>query len=180
MLEERGGRKLAPDVGAADRKSRQMEENQKKWFATRAIRDKAYVIRFLDYERVPHEGIADLKTLIFVHCTDKEIQNIRYELSDKLLVYRDAEKKHPQPIPDQVMKTFLIMAPFHDEPVMYLSVDNPDFFNGKHKRVVSGVFRGCEGIIKRIKGERRLVVKINDRAAIATPYIPKEFLEDVE
>lgn len=155
-------------------------EVQRKWFATRAIRDKAYVIRFLDHERIPHEGIADIKTLIFVHCTDKQIQDIRSQLSDRLLVYRDAEKKRPQPIPDQVMNTFLIMAPFHDEPVIYLSIDDPEFFNGKRKRVISGLFRGCEGIIKRIKGERRLIVKINDRAAIATPYIPQEYLIDIE
>ena len=98
---------------------------------------------------------------------------------DRVLFYKTADKKYIESVPDQVMKTFLIMAPFHDEPVMYLSVDDPNFFDGPRKRVLSGPFKDCEGVIRRIKGERRLIVRVSDKAAVATPYIPKENLESI-
>ena len=153
---------------------------QLKWFATRAIREKSYVLKYLEHEGLRHEGIADIRTLLFIQCTDATIRRIRYELYDRLLVYKDAKKLNPEPIPDQVMQTFLIMAPYHDDPVIYLPIDDPSFLQGPRKRVKAGLFAGCEGVIKRIKGERRLIVRINDRAAIATPYIRQEYLEDVE
>lgn len=157
-----------------------MQDVQLKWFAARVIRDKSYVVRYLESEGIRHEGISDIRTLLFVQCTDAAIRRLRYVLYDRVLIYRDSERREPQSIPDRVMQTFLIMAPYHDEPVIYLSVDDPGFFEGRRRRVVSGVFAGCEGIIRRIKGERRLIVRISDRAAIATPYIPQEFLQDVE
>ena len=157
-----------------------MQEVKLKWFAARVIREKSYVLRYLEREGIHHAGIADIRSLIFINCTDATIRSLRYELFDRMLVYRDAERHEPQAIPEREMRTFLIMAPYHDEPVIYLPVDSPAFFQGKRKKVTGGVFAGCEGIVKRIKGERRLIVRINDRAAIATPYIPQEFLEDVE
>lgn len=157
-----------------------MQDVQLKWFAARVIRDKSYVVRYLESEGIRHEGISDIRTLLFVQCTDAAIRRLRYDLYDRVLIYRDSERREPQSIPDRVMQTFLIMAPYHDEPVIYLSVDDPGFFEGRRRRVVSGVFAGCEGIIRRIKGERRLIVRLSDRAAIATPYIPQEFLQDVE
>lgn len=153
------------------------EQDKLKWFAARMIRERSYVPRYLDHEGIAYSCIADIRSLIFIHTTDSRIQQVRYDLYDKMLVYRDAEKMAPQAIPDSVMNTFLLMAPFHDEPVIYLSVDDPAFFDGPVHRVKNGVFKGCEGVIRRIKGTRRLIVKVSDHAAIATPYIPQEKLE---
>ena len=158
----------------------QAVDNQLKWFAARTIRERSYVLKYLDINGIRHSGIEDLKSLLFVRCTENTINTIRYELYDRVLLYRNAEKTAIEPVPDRVMSTFLIMEPFHDEPVIYLPVDDPHFFDGPRKRVKSGVFAGCEGVIKRIKGDRRLIVRLSDRAAVATPYIPHELLEDVE
>ena len=158
----------------------QAGDNQLKWFAARTIRERSYVLKFLDINGIRHSGIEDLKSLLFVRCTENTINTIIYELYDRVLFYRNAEKTAIEPVPDRVMSTFLIMEPFHDEPVIYLPVDDPHFFDGPRKRVKSGVFAGCEGVIKRIKGDRRLIVRLSDRAAVATPYIPHELLEDVE
>lgn len=158
----------------------QAGDNQLKWFAARTIRERSYVLKYLDINGIRHSGIEDLKSLLFVRCTENTINTIRYELFDHVLFYRNAEKTAIEPVPDRVMSTFLIMEPFHDEPVIYLPVDDPHFFDGPRKRVKSGVFAGCEGVIKRIKGDRRLIVRLSDRAAVATPYIPHELLEDVE
>ena len=158
----------------------QPENSQLKWFAARMIKEKSYVLKYLDTRSVEHAGIEDLKTLLFIHTTTSNIRFISSELYDRVLFYRNADRSDFEPVPDRVMKTFMLMAPYHDEPVMYLAVDDPHFFDGPRKRIKSGVFAGCEGVIKRIKGNRRLIVRISDRAAIATPYIPHELLEDVQ
>ena len=154
--------------------------SQLKWYAARIIRERAYVLKYLDSLSVEHAGIADLKSLLFIHTTGDRIALICSELFDRVLFYRNAARTCLEPVPDSVMSSFLIMAPFHDEPVIYLAVDNPQLFEGPRKRVKSGVFAGCEGVIRRIKGNRRLIVRISDRAAIATPYIPHELLEDIQ
>ena len=155
-------------------------EIQLKWFAARIIREKSYVLKYLDVNGIRHSGIEDIKSLLFIRCTERTINSIKYELFDRVLFYRNADKTAIEPVPDRVMSTFLIMAPFHDEPVIYLPVDDPHFFDGPRKLVKSGVFAGCEGVIKRIKGDRRLIVRLSDRAAVATPYIPHDLLEDIQ
>lgn len=150
-----------------------------KWFAAKSISDRAYVLKYLEIEHIEIARISDIPNLIFIHCTRQQIVKYRYEMFDKLYIYRNPDRTEPEPIPNRVMKTFLLMAPYHDEPVMYLSIDDPHFFDGPKKRVIKGVFAGCEGIIKRIKGERRLIVKISAKSAIATPYIPKDYIEDI-
>ena len=157
----------------------QEDNSQLKWFAARMIRERSYALKYLDSLSVEHAGIEDIKSLLFIHTTFSNINLIRSELYDRVLFYRNAAKTAIEPVPDRVMNTFLIMEPFHDEPVIYLSVDDPHFFEGQRKRVKSGVFAGCEGVIRRIRGERRLIVRISDRAAIATPYIPQGLLEDI-
>jgi len=47
-------------------------------------------------------------------------------------------------------------------------------------RVIDGEFKGAEGYIKRIKGNRRLVVAIEGVVAVATAYIPSCYLEKVD
>lgn len=152
-----------------------------KWFALRMIREEKYILRYIELEGIETSRIKDIRNLLFLHTTQNEIERLRRELWDRALFYRDTTRKNVQPIPDRVMKTFLILAPYHNEPVFYLPIDDPVFFEGRRlKRVKSGIFAGCEGIIRRIKGERRLIIKISDRAAVATPYIPQDLLEDID
>ena len=158
----------------------QSGNSQLKWFAARTIRERSYVLKYLDINGINHSGIEDLKSLLFIHCTEDVANSLRGELFDRVLFYRNATRTALEAVPDRVMNTFLIMAPYHDEPVIYLAVDDPHFFDGPRKRIKSGIFAGCEGVIKRIKGDRRLIVRLSERAAIATPYIPHELLEDIK
>lgn len=159
---------------------RQNGMDELKWYAAKIIDERTYVLKYLELEGVRVERISDIPSLAFLRCTYRDMIRIRYELYGKLYVYRSAGSKEPDPVPDNVMQTFLLLAPFHSQPVIYLAVDDPSFFQGQRKRVKAGPFKGCEGILKRIKGDRRLIVKISDHAAVATPYIKSEDLEDIE
>ena len=46
--------------------------------------------------------------------------------------------------------------------------------------VTGGIFKGAEGYIKRIQGNKRLVVSIEGVVAVATSYIPAVYLEKLE
>ena len=46
-------------------------------------------------------------------------------------------------------------------------------------KVLDGPYKGCTGYIKRIKGNRRLLVSVEGLALVATSYIPSEFLEKI-
>ncbi|MFQ8804228.1 MAG: hypothetical protein ACLR1G_09415 [Alistipes indistinctus] len=46
-------------------------------------------------------------------------------------------------------------------------------------RVTEGQFKGIEGELIRIKGHKRVVIRLQDVAALATVYIPGNFLEKI-
>lgn len=150
-----------------------------KWFAARAIRERGYVLKYLELQGLEISRINDLPTLIFIHCSQRRIESIRWELYDKVLFYRDPLRRYVEPVPECTMRSFLILAPFHDKPVIYLPVDDVSLFEGPKVRVTSGMFTGCEGTLRRIKGEKRLIIRLSDHAAVATPHIPKGMLEEI-
>lgn len=148
-----------------------------KWFAARAIVDRPYVLKYLECMGIEFSRIADIPNLLFLHCTRRTIFALRSELYDRVLFYKDPKRLEVQEVPERNMRSFLILAPFHGKPVIYLPVDDPAFFDGPCFKVLSGEFAGCEGTLKRIKGEKRLIIKVSDHAAIATPHIPARLLE---
>ena len=56
----------------------------------------------------------------------------------------------------------------------------PDFVKGDKVRIKEGVLKGAEGYITRIHGTKRFVVTIEGIAAIATTFIPKQFIEKIQ
>ena len=51
---------------------------------------------------------------------------------------------------------------------------------GDRVKITGGILQGAEGYITRVHGTKRFVVVINGVAAIATGYIPKQFIEKIE
>jgi transcription antitermination factor NusG len=47
-------------------------------------------------------------------------------------------------------------------------------------RVTKGEFAGIEGELIRIKGHKRVVVRMEGLFSLATSYIPKEYLERIK
>jgi len=62
----------------------------------------------------------------------------------------------------------------------FSSEDITRFKQGEKVRVVEGPLKGAEGYIKRIRRNRRLLVSIEGIVAVATSYIPPQFLEKVK
>lgn len=80
-------------------------------------------------------------------------------------------------IPEREMLMFRLVTSAQANGLEYLSDSVADYSVGQRVRVLQGPFRGAEGFIRRIRGNRRLVVSISGICAVATSYIPASFLE---
>ena len=99
----------------------------------------------------------------------------RFEGRAMLFTYRLS--RQPAIIPDREMRIFQMVAGSGSKDLQYMDADAVNFKTGQHVRVTGGLFQGAEGYIKRIQGNKRLVVAIEGVVAVATSYIPSCYLE---
>ena len=127
-----------------------------------------------------------INNLIFVHSsranitemkmTRRELAPLRYMMQPLL----GADRYTERPIivvPDKQMENFIRVASVEDDTVMYL--DNDINKVGRHVRITDGQFKDVEGVIKRIKKNRYVVVQIEGVAAVAITYVPACWLKDI-
>lgn len=87
----------------------------------------------------------------------------------------DSFTNKPMIIPERQMKDFMFLHDF-SEHAMLLSNDN--LKRGDRVRILKGQFAGIEGELIRIKGHKRVVVRLEGLFSLAVDtYIPKSFLE---
>ena len=80
-------------------------------------------------------------------------------------------------VPDKQMKDFMFLLDFSEEAV---HVSNENLRRGDRVRVIKGDFAGIEGELVRIKGHKRVVVRLEGLFSLATTYIPGSFLEKID
>ena len=76
------------------------------------------------------------------------------------------------------MNNFILVTSVSDD-IIPLGEVSQELLKGDRVRVTGGLFEGAEGVVKRIKGDHRLVVSINSFVAVATCFIKPEFLEKI-
>lgn len=83
-------------------------------------------------------------------------------------------------VPDRQMENFMKVARVEDESVLFL---NPDEYAGKKGmkvKIIDGVFSGVEGVVKRIRQNKKVVVEIQGVAAVAIAFVPSNYLVPIE
>lgn len=125
----------------------------------------------LIFVRATQQFLTELKT------THEEFAPMRYMTKRSL---PDSRKSEIIIVPDKQMANFMKVASVQDDSVMAL--DNMDFNNsvGKRVRVIDGTFKGVEGIVKRIKNNKRVVVCLEGVAAMAITFVPPSQLEFIK
>lgn len=80
-------------------------------------------------------------------------------------------------VPDDKMRNFMMVASQLSDQTVYLRYE--DFLDkpGRKVRVIDGNFAGVEGVVKRIKKRRVVVVLLEGIAAVAITELPPEYLE---
>ena len=129
----------------------------------------------LIYKRVPV-----VSSLLFVRAPKDRVGEIGQCIDKKGFVYRTADRQAEAVIPDRQMAMFQLVCSSGTEGLDFFSdEDITRYKSGDKVRVLEGPLKGAEGYIKRIKKDRRLLVAIEGFIAVATMYIPPQFLEKV-
>lgn len=122
-----------------------------------------------------------ISSLLFVHCTEEVALFWQRQLMGKVMLYSHVtdNMRRPSPIDEEEMRVFILVTSVDDERLQYLDVGAVDYRQGQKVRVIDGPYKGCSGFIKRVKGNRRLLVSVEGLALVATSYIPSAFLERI-
>lgn len=134
-----------------------------------------------------HYGLVPaIHNLIFVRSTQSrltelkrghdELSSLRYMTRPKAVCASETEIIT---VGDTAMDNFMRVASVTDDRVLFL--DNcSDEIIGQRVRVTDGYFAGVEGVIRRIKKNKRVVVSIEGCASVAIAYVPRQSLMLVE
>ena len=91
-----------------------------------------------------------------------------------------AEEAHViMTVPDRQMENFMRVATKTDESVMFLDEKSIVGKEGKRVKIMGGVFEGVEGVIRRVKRCKRVVVEIESVASVAIAYVPAGMLREI-
>lgn len=128
---------------------------------------------------VPHKEVFTLGSLIFLRAEEEFVQQFRREHGKYFWPYCQHDRVTPAPIADKEMEIFQLVCR-NQEHIIDLGEDKLEYHLGDRVRVTHGIFKGAEGHIKKIKGDRRLIVTVNGISAVATTFIPFAWLEKIE
>ena len=132
-----------------------------------------------------------INNYIFVHTTYNRLSNLKkeypFDLEFSLLhrdVYEEGERigRAPVVVPRDQMLNFIAVAGNQKERVQFIDIEKVNWETGQRVRVIGGPFVGVEGIYLRTtkKHERRVVVKLEGIAAVATTALPSVLVEAIE
>lgn len=140
-----------------------------------------YYVPMKTVERTTSTGRSTVRqpifpSLLFIRSEKSYVENIRKQPKGLVGVYCMPGMKEPAAIPDEEMRMFIFVTTVGSR---NLEAVDPALAKGDRVRITGGVFRGAEGYIARIRNAKRLIVAIEGVAAVATSYIPKDFIEKI-
>ncbi len=127
-----------------------------------------------------------IHNLIFIHdsrehitllkTTRREFQPLRYITKH----FAESTVDNILTVPEAQMRNFMRVASVQDDSVMFL--DNSDYLNkvGRRVLITEGYFAGVEGVVKRIKKNKHVVVQLEGLAAVAVTYVPASCLRELD
>lgn len=129
------------------------------------------------YATETEKKVPVIPSLIFVRADDDFVVSVRRNPASHASVYCQPGTSEPAIIRDSEMETFIFVTSRELQTMEALA---PDFVKGDKVRIKEGVLKGAEGYITRVHGTKRFVVTIEGIAAIATTFIPKQFIEKIQ
>jgi len=119
-------------------------------------------------------------SLLFFRAGEQQAEEVQCLFRERAMLYIHRDTKRPAAIPEHEMQIFMLVTSSGDSKLEYFNEKEHTYRTGDRVRVTGGIFKGAEGYIRRIRGDRRLVVAIEGIVAVATSYIPSCFLEKIE
>ena len=137
-----------------------------------------------DNGKLHRELVPAINNLIFVRSTQGRISELKTtnEVLEPLRYMLDhtAGKEHEiMTVPDRQMENFMRVASMTDDSVMFLDEKTIVGKEGKRVKIIGGAFEGVEGVIRRVKRCKRVVVELEGIASVAIAYVPAGLLMEV-
>ena len=171
-----------------------LSDNELHWYVANTCRQEKKIKQRLDSmgieNFIPFQQIARkihgvdklievpvIPNLVFIHTTLKTCMSLIQEYAFDMRYLRDRETGMLLIVPDKQMNDFMFLLDFSKEMV---EVVNENLKKGDKVRVIKGDFAGIEGELIRVKGHKRVVVRLEGVVSLATAYIPGSFLEKIE
>ena len=121
-----------------------------------------------------------VSSLLFVCADESVLPEIVRIVYGRGFVYKMADGDRYAVIPDKQMAMFRMVCSSGADGLEFFADDDLTRYKAGDKvRVLEGPLKGAEGYIKRIRKDRRLLVSIEGFIAVATSFIPPQFLEKV-
>ena len=115
--------------------------------------------------------------LLFIRTNYRIACALPVESRVKMVYLRNLENHQLLVVPDKQMQDFMFLLDFSESTVQ---LNNENLRRGDRVRVIKGDFAGIEGELVRIKGHKRVVVRLEGLFSLATTYIPGAYLEKIE
>ena len=155
-----------------------------RWYAAKIKHQtEKNIIYFLEQAGIEYiipqqDGKPVVPGLIFIHADHNRVLSLRAESGYQISYFHDNINQGFLMISDEEMQQFLFLQRFADK---FFYLPNPEKLQGGEKvRVISGEFAGIEGELYRIKGHKRVVVRLGNLLSVAmNQYIAKEQVERI-
>lgn len=114
---------------------------------------------------------------VFIHGTPAVCMSLSSEYGLPLSFLRNREAGGLLVVPPKQMEDFIQLYDFSERSFMIL---NQNLKTGDKVRIVRGELSGIEGELIRIKGHKRVVVRLEGLFSLAvSTYLPKEYIERI-
>ena len=85
-------------------------------------------------------------------------------------------KNPPLVVPANSMDNFIKLTSIDNEHILLVDEANGTYKQGDFVRIIKGSFKGIEGRVTKITGQKRVIVELPGLCSVATAYIPKGFI----
>lgn len=133
--------------------------------------------------RIIKEYVPAISNLIFVHSSQSVITQIKQTTAEgqplRYMMRPHLDKDMPSEIItvcDRDMANFIHVATGPSDMITYLSSDELKAKINSRVVITSGAFKGVEGVLKRINGNKHVVVELEGIGGICINFIPKDFM----
>lgn len=123
----------------------------------------------LVFVRSTQERITELKR------TNEVLEPLRY-----MLDFTNGDGPVIMTVGEREMENFMRVASKTDDSVMFLDENTIVGKEGKRVKIMGGAFEGVEGVIRRVKRCKRVVVELEGIASVAIAYVPVGWLKEME
>ena len=125
-----------------------------------------------------------LPNFLFVHTTLSILESLLKSSPDFRFIsfYYDHfntksnGKNPPLVVPANSMENFIKLTSIDNEHILLVDEINGTYKQGDYVRIIEGSFKGIEGRVTKITGQKRVVVELPGLCSVATAYIPKGFI----